>query len=132
MAKKRSTLRSSAGKKLYAKRDGAGKFEDIQSYKVAHTQDMKRTSKSEIVAKASSKPAITSTPAITNKSVAINKGKIVATKTSAAPKSIALAKTTVKKSTPMTKVVTKTASKPTIAAPKMMSAKTSPKKTVKK
>ena len=32
MAKKRTTLRSSAGKKLYAKRDTAGKFEDIQTY----------------------------------------------------------------------------------------------------
>ena len=44
---KRTTLRSSAGKKLYAVRDAKGKFKDIQSYKRAHGQDVKRTSKAE-------------------------------------------------------------------------------------
>jgi hypothetical protein len=44
---KRTTLRSSAGKKLYAVRDPKGKFKDIQSYKRAHGQDVKRTSKAE-------------------------------------------------------------------------------------
>ena len=48
---KRTTLRSSKGKKLYAKRDKAGKFEDIQSYKRAHGQDVKRKSKAEGTAK---------------------------------------------------------------------------------
>lgn len=44
---KRTTLRSSADKKLYAVRDSKGKFKDIQSYKKAHAQDMKRTSEAE-------------------------------------------------------------------------------------
>jgi hypothetical protein len=45
--KKRTTLRSKSGTKLYAERDQQGKFEDIQSYKKAHGQDVKRTSKAE-------------------------------------------------------------------------------------
>ena len=44
---KRTTLRSSAGKKLYAVRDPNGKFKDIQSYKRAQGQDIKRSSKAE-------------------------------------------------------------------------------------
>ena len=44
---KRTTLRSSAGKKLYAVRDSKGKFKDIQSYKRAHGQDVKRSSEAE-------------------------------------------------------------------------------------
>lgn len=44
---KRTTLRSRSGKKLYAVRDKKGKFEDIQSYKRAHGQDIKRSSKAE-------------------------------------------------------------------------------------
>jgi len=45
---KRTTLRSSKGKKLYAVRDKDGKFKDIQTYKRAHTLDMKRKSKAEL------------------------------------------------------------------------------------
>jgi DNA-binding protein HU-beta len=44
---KRTTLRSSKGKKLYAVRRADGTFKDIQSYKRAHSQDMKRKSKAE-------------------------------------------------------------------------------------
>jgi hypothetical protein len=44
---RRTALRSSASKKLYAVRDAKGKFKDIQSYKRAHGQDVKRTSKAE-------------------------------------------------------------------------------------
>ena len=47
MAAKRTTHRSSAGKKLYAVRDKEGKFEDIQTYKKAHGQDVKRKAKAE-------------------------------------------------------------------------------------
>lgn len=48
MAKsKRTVLRSSSGKKLYAVRDKTGKFKDIQSYARAHAADMRRTSKAE-------------------------------------------------------------------------------------
>ena len=45
MAKaKRTTHRSSAGKKLYAVRDKSGKFKDIQTYERAHRGDLaKRT-----------------------------------------------------------------------------------------
>jgi hypothetical protein len=44
---KRTTHRSSAGTKLYAVRDSKGRFKDIQTYKRAHGQDIKRKSKSE-------------------------------------------------------------------------------------
>ncbi len=44
---KRTTLRSSKGKKLYAVRNAKGQFKDIQSYKRAHAADMKRKSKAE-------------------------------------------------------------------------------------
>jgi hypothetical protein len=48
MAKaKRTTHRSSSGKKLYAVRDKKGRFKDIQSYKRAHSADMRRKSKAE-------------------------------------------------------------------------------------
>jgi DNA-binding protein HU-beta len=49
MAKKakRTVLRSSKGKKLYAVRNAKGQFKDIQSYKRAHSMDMKRKSKAE-------------------------------------------------------------------------------------
>ena len=46
-AKKRTTHRSPASKKLYAERDRKGKFEDVQSYKRAHGSDVKRVSKAE-------------------------------------------------------------------------------------
>jgi hypothetical protein len=44
---RRTTMYSSKGKKLYAKRDAKGRFKDIQSYKRAHTMDMKRKAKGE-------------------------------------------------------------------------------------
>ena len=48
MAKaKRTTHRSSKGKKLYAVRDGEGRFKDIQTYERAHRADLARTSKAE-------------------------------------------------------------------------------------
>ena len=43
MAKaRRTTHRSSAGKKLYAVRDARGRFKDIQTYERAHRADIKR------------------------------------------------------------------------------------------
>jgi hypothetical protein len=39
---RRTVMYSSGGKKLYAKRDGSGKFKDIQSYQRAHSMDIKR------------------------------------------------------------------------------------------
>jgi hypothetical protein len=46
---RRTTHRSSAGKKLYAVRDKTGKFKDIQTYKRAHGQHqyINRKSKAE-------------------------------------------------------------------------------------
>jgi DNA-binding protein HU-beta len=44
---KRTTHRSSSGKKLYAVRDKSGKFKDIQTYKRAQGADIKRKSKAE-------------------------------------------------------------------------------------
>ena len=48
MAKaRRTTHRSKTGKKLYAVRDSAGRFKDIQTYERAHRADLSRTSKAE-------------------------------------------------------------------------------------
>lgn len=48
MAKaKRTTHRSSAGKKLYAVRDKTGKFKDIQTYERAHRADLAKRTKTE-------------------------------------------------------------------------------------
>lgn len=57
MAKsKRTVMRSSAGKKLYAVRDAGGKFKDIQSYARAHAADIKRgTTTAEATAKVARK-----------------------------------------------------------------------------
>ncbi len=50
MPTKRTVMRSRSGKKLYVVRDAKGRFKDIQSYKKAHAQDIKRKSKAEKVA----------------------------------------------------------------------------------
>ena len=47
MATRRTTHRSSAGKKLYAVRDASGRFKDIQTYERAHRADIKRKSGAE-------------------------------------------------------------------------------------
>jgi uncharacterized protein YjhX (UPF0386 family) len=44
---KRTTHRSSKGKKLYAVRDSKGRITDIQTYKKAHGSDLKKKSKAE-------------------------------------------------------------------------------------
>jgi hypothetical protein len=64
----RTTHRSSGGKKLYAVRDKEGQFEDIQTYKRAHGQDVKRVSMAETAAK--KKAAKKSAKAATKKSPA--------------------------------------------------------------
>jgi len=43
----RTTHRSSTGTKLYAVRNSKGQFKDIQTYKKAHGQDLKRKSRTE-------------------------------------------------------------------------------------
>jgi hypothetical protein len=45
---RRTTHRSTAGKKLYAVRDAAGKFKDIQTYERAHRADLAAKSKAEL------------------------------------------------------------------------------------
>jgi hypothetical protein len=40
-------MKSRSGTKLYAVRDESGKFEDVQTYKRAHTADMRQQSKAE-------------------------------------------------------------------------------------
>lgn len=48
MAKaRRTTHRSKTGKKLYAVRSKEGKFKDIQTYKRAHSADLRKKSKPE-------------------------------------------------------------------------------------
>ena len=47
MATRRTTMRSRTGTKLYAVRDESGKFKDIQTYKRAHTADMRHKSRAE-------------------------------------------------------------------------------------
>ena len=48
MAKaRRTTHRSSSGKKLYAVRDAGGRFKDIQAFERAHRADLKKKSGSE-------------------------------------------------------------------------------------
>ncbi len=48
MAKaRRTTRRSKTGKKLYAVRSKEGKFKDIQTYKRAHSADLRKKSKPE-------------------------------------------------------------------------------------
>ena len=47
---RRTTHRSTAGKKLYAVRDKTGKFKDIQTYERAHRADLQRKSKAEVAA----------------------------------------------------------------------------------
>ena len=49
--KKRTTHRSTKGKKLYAERGKSGEFEDVQRFKRAHGQDVKRVSKAETAAR---------------------------------------------------------------------------------
>jgi hypothetical protein len=47
MATKRTTHRSTSGKKLYAVRDAKGRFKDIQTYERAHRADLARKSGAE-------------------------------------------------------------------------------------
>ena len=53
----RRTLRSSKGTKLYAVRAADGTFKDIQTYKRAHSADIRKLSKAEATKKAAKKRA---------------------------------------------------------------------------
>lgn len=52
---RRTTHRSSKGKKLYAVRNAKGQFKDIQTYERAHRADLARKSKAEAKPKAKAK-----------------------------------------------------------------------------
>ena len=54
---RRTTHRSSKGKKLYAVRDAHGRFKDIQTYERAHRADLAKTSKAEAKGKRRKKAA---------------------------------------------------------------------------
>jgi hypothetical protein len=75
MAKKRTVMYSSAGKKLYAVRDEKGEFTDIQSYQKAQSQDMKRKSKAETESAAKKKKTAKKKKAAKNTSTAKKKKK---------------------------------------------------------
>jgi hypothetical protein len=66
----RTTHRSTGGKKLYAVRDKEGQFEDIQTYKRAHGQDVKRVSKAETAAKKKAAKKKSAVKAVAKKSPA--------------------------------------------------------------
>jgi DNA-binding protein HU-beta len=133
MAKKsRTELRSSAGKKLYAVRDEAGKFEDIQSFQKSHAQDIKSVSQDELKKKsvaqskkAAVKPAPKPAPKAAEKVVKKAAPKKVVAKVAATP----VAKPTPSKPAAKT-VAKKTASK--VVAKKSAVKKTTVKKTTVK
>ena len=54
---RRTTLRSSKGTKLYAVSAADGPFKDIQTYKRAHSADIRKLSKAEATKKAAKKRA---------------------------------------------------------------------------
>ncbi|RYZ10476.1 MAG: hypothetical protein EON61_11750 [Alphaproteobacteria bacterium] len=92
----RTTHRSSKGTKLYAVRDKDGQFKDIQTFKRAHAQDIKRTSAAEraVDAKAATKKAAKKAPvkkAAVKKAVVAKKSPVKAAK-KAAPAKAARAK----------------------------------------
>jgi hypothetical protein len=58
---RRTTHRSTSGTKLYAVRDAQVRFKDIQTYKGAHGQDVKRRAKSESARKKGDATSGTST-----------------------------------------------------------------------
>jgi len=90
---RRTTLRSSKGKKLYAVRNADGSFKDIQTYERAHAADLRRTAKSEkpVRAKAAKKRAAVKKAAAKTAAVrktAVRKTAKKATKTTAARKKV--------------------------------------------
>jgi hypothetical protein len=54
---KRTTHRSTAGKKLSAVRDASGRFKDIQTYERAHRADLKQATSGERKAARTAKAA---------------------------------------------------------------------------
>ncbi len=54
---KRTTHRSTSGAKLYAKRSGSGRFEDVQTFERAHERDIKLRSNAERAAGSSRRKA---------------------------------------------------------------------------
>jgi hypothetical protein len=55
---RRTTHRSTAGKKLYAVRDASGRFKDIQTYERAHRADLRKKSSKEAGKRKTAKKAV--------------------------------------------------------------------------
>jgi hypothetical protein len=89
MPSRRTTLRSSSGKKLYAVRDAEGRFKDIQTYQRAHAADMRRKSKAELAAEAASAKKKTAKKAAPAKKAVTAKKKAPAKRSGGARKSAA-------------------------------------------
>jgi hypothetical protein len=153
MAKKkaqRTTLRSSTGTKLYAVRKADGTFKDIQTYKRAHGQDIKRHSAAEMAVHEGTKvepaPGVTlpgmpipiptpgsshGSPITSSVGSVAHNAKAGTTKSGASTKSVASSKKPelVKAVKPVAK---KAAMKKPAAAAKAPVKKAAPKKTAKK
>lgn len=68
--RRRTTMYSSAGKKLYAVRNADGTFKDIQTYQRAHAADLRHKSKAELEAAAGKPPRKAAKKAAAKKSTA--------------------------------------------------------------
>ena len=102
----RTTHRSSKGTKLYAVRDKEGQFKDIQTFKRAHAQDVKKHSKAEAMADA--KAAVAKKPAKKAAKAAVKKAPAKKAAPKAAKK---MAPMKAAKKMPAKKTVKKTAKK---------------------
>jgi hypothetical protein len=109
MAKKakRTTHRSSAGKKLYAVRTVDGQFHDIQTFERAHRADLARTAAAEEAG--ATKKTVKKTAAVKPTALKPTAAKAKAAKTKAAP-ALATVKTATKR-TAVTGATTKKAKK---------------------
>jgi len=101
MPARRTTHRSSAGKKLYAVRDKSGKFKDIQTYERAHRADLAHKSKAELEAAGKKKAKKSVKKKVAKKKTAakkaVKKKAVKKTVKKAAPKKKAAKKKTAKK-----------------------------------
>ena len=78
---RRTVLRSSKGKKLYAVRNADGSFKDIQSYALSHAADLRTTSKAEAAAAKKAGKKKTTKKKVAKKSAAKKAGKKATKKT---------------------------------------------------
>jgi hypothetical protein len=84
MAQRRTTHRSSSGKKLYAVRKADGTFADIQTYERAHAADLRRSSKAEGAAKSTKTSARKAAKKVAKKAVKKASGLLARAKSAVA------------------------------------------------